>query len=539
MSIKKMVQCHLYIIAFSFIVLAGLSLRISDISRSNFENTAELHVRIGLLDKAMYKLMVMRGDVLFLKTAALSHQEASKEWRDAVNSHNEGIRTIIGQWAKQPKQTARANELSDQSLALFTQVLDNYMGFMANLNGDAAIIDETDDLITQLEALTSEYLQVSDKVMSGFQERAGFLHDALWTTLAFVIALFIIMYISLSRYITRMILNRLAEASAVFSEISQGELGKKVPDYGRNEMCKLFVNIEGMRVALVNMIGSVKSVAVNIRHNAVEISHGNNDLSSRTEEQASALQQTAASMEQIKTTVQNNTAHAREANNLATEAKKRADSGSVIMVDVVNSMGQIATNANQIASIIKVIDGIAGQTNILALNAAVEAARAGEQGRGFAVVASEVRHLAQRSADAAKEIESLIEESVDYVGEGCLLVGDAGDAMDNIVQGITHVTDIMSEIASASDEQSRGINQISQAVSEMDSVTQQNASLVQEASAAAASLEEQAERLTQSVAVFRLDSRAATVSHKPTLVLPDAKPASSASSNNTQNWETF
>lgn len=501
-----MVQCHLYIIAFSFIVLAGLSLRISDISRSNFEDTTELHARIGLLDKAMYKLMVMRGDVLFLKTEALSHREASKEWNDAVNSHNEDIRGIIAQWAKQPKQTARANELSDQSLALITQVLDNYMGFMANLNSDAAIIDETDDLITKLEALTSEYLQVSDDVMKGFQERADFLHDALWITLAFVIALFIIMYISLSRYITRMILNRLAEASDVFSEISQGELAKKVPDYGRNEMGKLFANIEEMRVALVNMIGGVKGVAVNIRHNAVEISHGNNDLSSRTEEQASALQQTAASMEQIKTTVQNNTAHAREANKLATEAKKVADSGSVIMVDVVHSMDQIATNANQIASIIKVIDGIAGQTNILALNAAVEAARAGEQGRGFAVVASEVRHLAQRSADASKEIRGLIEHSVQDTQAGSKRVDNAKNTITEIVEMVSKVSHIMQDITQASEEQNMGIQQVAVAINQMDVVTQQNAALVEESSTITAIMDAQTTELESMVAAFHIEA---------------------------------
>jgi len=217
-----MVQCHLYIIAFSFIVLAGLSLRISDISRSNFDDTTQLHTRVALLDQAMYKLMLVRGDVLFLKTAALSQQNASKEWNDAVNTHSQDIRRIVGQWAQEPKHTARAEALSQKSAALFTQILNNYLGFMADLNSDAAIIDETDALIAQLEALTGEYLQVSAEIMQDFQERADFLHDALWMTLTFVVVLFILMYLSLSRYITRMILNRLAEASEVFSEISQG-----------------------------------------------------------------------------------------------------------------------------------------------------------------------------------------------------------------------------------------------------------------------------------------------------------------------------
>lgn len=505
-----MVQCHLYIIAFSFIVLAGLSLRISDISRNNFEDITQLHSRVALVDQAMYKLMEMRGDVLFLKTAALSHSQASKEWNDSVNAHNQDIRRLVGEWAKASKYTGRAEELSKKSAALFTQILNNYLGFMADLKSDAAIIDKTDDLITELESLTGEYLQVSEEVMNGFQQRADFLHDALWITLAFVIVLFVLMYISLSRYITRMILNRLAEASEVFSEISQGELAKEVPDYGRNEMGKLFANIEGMRLVLVNMIGGVKSVAVNIRHNAVEISHGNNDLSSRTEEQASALQQTAASMEQIKTTVQNNTAHAREANKLATDAKAIADTGSAIMVDVVHSMGQIASNASQISSIIKVIDGIAGQTNILALNAAVEAARAGEQGRGFAVVASEVRHLAQRSADASKEIRGLIENSVQDTHVGSKRVDNAKNTITEIVEMVSKVSNIMQDITQASEEQNMGIQQVAVAINQMDVVTQQNAALVEESSAITSIMDEHTTELESMVAVFHIEAESET-----------------------------
>lgn len=259
-------------------------------------------------------------------------------------------------------------------------------------------------------------------------------------------------------------------------------------------------------MALVNMIAGVKGVAVNIRHNAVEISHGNNDLSSRTEEQASALQQTAASMEQIKTTVQNNTAHAREANKLATEAKRVADSGSVIMVDVVHSMDQIATNPNQIASIIKVVDAIAGQTNILALNAAVEAARAGEQGSGFAVVASEVRHLAQRSADASKEIRGLIEHSVQDTQAGSKRVDSAKSTITEIVEMVSKVSDIMQDITQASEEQNMGIQQVAVAINQMDVVTQQNAALVEESSTITAIMDEQTTELESMVAVFHIEA---------------------------------
>ncbi|WP_415838551.1 methyl-accepting chemotaxis protein [Rahnella bruchi] len=506
MSIKKMVQLHLYVIAFSFLVLAGLSLRISGISSSNFDDSIQLHSRVAVLDEAMYKLMVIRGDVLFLKVSTLTQQDPGPEWMASIQKDNQEIRRNITEWVKTPKSSVEIQTVSEKTGVLLNRVLDNYLGFASNLDNNASIIDETDELLLQLEALTGEYLRTSAAVMDEYQDRAGFLHDVLWATLACLVALFVLVYLSLTRYITRMILNRLSEATDVFSQISQGELAKKVPEYGRNEMGKLFSGIETMRTALVEMIGGVKSVAVNIRHNAIEIADGNNNLSARTEEQASALQQTAASMEQIKTTVENNTAHAREANRLATEAKIMADDGSVIMVDVVRSMDQIAGNATQIANIIKVIDGIASQTNILALNAAVEAARAGEQGRGFAVVASEVRNLAQRSADASKEIRGLIELSVEDTEAGSKRVDHAKNTITGIVDMVSKVSGIMQDITQASEEQNMGIQQVSVAINQMDVVTQQNSALVEESAAITAVMDEQTTQLESMVAVFHIEA---------------------------------
>ncbi|WP_407084099.1 methyl-accepting chemotaxis protein [Yersinia proxima] len=233
-----------------------------------------------------------------------------------------------------------------------------------------------------------------------------------------------------------------------------------------------------MRCSLAKTIADVKDIAINIKHSSVEIAEGNNDLSSRTEEQASALQETAASMEQIKTTVENNTSHAHEANKLATDTKAMADSGSVIMVDVVHSMDTIASHANQISNIIKVIDGIAGQTNILALNAAVEAARAGEQGRGFAVVATEVRNLAQRSSDAAKEIRNLIERSVLDTQAGSKRVDSAKNTMTEIV---------------------------AVAINQMDVVTQQNSALVEESATITSVMNEQTAIMEEMMSVFQIE----------------------------------
>ncbi len=259
---------------------------------------------------------------------------------------------------------------------------------------------------------------------------------------------------------------------------------------------------------LTQIVGRIQQASSSISTAAGEIASGNNDLSRRTEQQAANLEETAASMEELTSTVRQNAEHARQANQLAIGAHSVASQGGEVVGQVVTTMSAIETSSKKIAEIISVIDGIAFQTNILALNAAVEAARAGEQGRGFAVVASEVRTLAQRSASAAKEIKSLIDESVDKVAEGSALVNQAGSTMDEIVASVQRVTDIMAEISAASQEQSAGIEQVNQTVVQMDETTQQNAALVEEATAAARAMEEQAGHLTDAVALFKLEGQA-------------------------------
>jgi methyl-accepting chemotaxis protein len=275
-------------------------------------------------------------------------------------------------------------------------------------------------------------------------------------------------------------------------------------DSDSSDTTSVLAEMRAMRDSLVGIVSQVRTGTETIGTASREIAAGNIDLSSRTEMQASSLEKTASAMEELTSTVKQNADNAREANQLAASASEVARKGGEVVSQVVDTMGSINDSAKKIVDIIGVIDGIAFQTNILALNAAVEAARAGEQGRGFAVVASEVRNLAQRSAAAAKEIKTLIGDSVEKVERGSKLVGQAGVTMDEVVDSVKRVTDIMSEIANASQEQSAGIEQVNLSIIEMDSMTQQNAALVEEAAAAAQSLQDQASDLAHVVSIFKL-----------------------------------
>ena len=308
----------------------------------------------------------------------------------------------------------------------------------------------------------------------------------------------------------------LTDVARVLGALAQGDLTQKITAEYRGLLGQLKEDCNTTSERLAEIVANIKEAASTINVASQEIAAGNSNLSSRTEQQAASLEETASSMEELTSTVKQNAENARQANQLAIGASDIAVKGGDVVGQVVSTMADINDSAKKIVDIISVIDGIAFQTNILALNAAVEAARAGEQGRGFAVVASEVRNLAQRSAGAAKEIKTLIGDSVLKVEAGSKLVDQAGHTMQDVVGAVRRVTDIMSEISAASSEQSAGIEQVNQAITHMDENTQQNAALVEEAAAAAESLEEQASNLTQTVAIFKLGAEQAT--HRPAAV---------------------
>ena len=322
-----------------------------------------------------------------------------------------------------------------------------------------------------------------------------------------LLALAVAIGIAAATVITRGLLKQLGGepgyTAKIAGSIAEGDLSIAI-ETKSSDRGSLLVEMKQMRNSLVDIVSQVRRGTHTITTASREIAAGNTDLSSRTELQASSLEKTASAMEELTSTVKQNADNAREANHLAATASDVARKGGDVVSQVVGTMGEINSSASKIADIIGVIDGIAFQTNILALNAAVEAARAGEQGRGFAVVASEVRNLAQRSAAAAKEIKQLIGDSVEKIGRGSKLVGQAGETMDEVVASVKRVTDIMSDIASASVEQSAGIEQVNLSIIEMDGMTQQNAALVEEAAAAFQSLQDQAAELQRVVSIFKL-----------------------------------
>lgn len=495
--------------------LAGYFLLQAD--RDQRDVTDEIQVRMGLSNSANH-LRTARINMIHAGAASriaemdeMKANIAAAETR--IKQSQDGFNAYMSRAVKTPADDALDNELNARYTA-YINGLQPMLKFAKNGMFEAIINHENE----QAKQLDAAYNHVLLKAIELRTERARLLSEQAYQRtrlgMMFMIGAFtlaLVLTLMTFMVLRRTVIQPLQQSASRIERIAAGDLTMADEPTGRSEIGRLSHHLQQMQHALQQTVGAVRQGAEEIYRGTSEITAGNTDLSSRTEQQAAAIEQTAASMEQLTATVKQNADNAHHASKLAEDASGKASRGGQMVSGVVQTMGNISTSSKKISEITAVINSIAFQTNILALNAAVEAARAGEQGRGFAVVASEVRTLASRSAQAAKEIEGLIGASVSLIEQGSEEVIAAGSTMNEIVDAVKRVTDIMLDIAAASDEQSRGIVQVSQAISEMDRVTQQNASLVEEASAAAASLEEQAARLTQAVDAFRLHDTGATM----------------------------
>ncbi|AIV30475.1 MULTISPECIES: methyl-accepting chemotaxis protein [Enterobacter] len=411
-----------------------------------------------------------------------------------------------------PFNTPEESRLAAEVNAAFNEVYkvaEIKLGYLHNPAGYSGSLEHDMELRTALRNKVDQYTDASARMSESYIHASERGYRIMLGVGIVVLILAVGLLLAVRYWLRHTLVRRMETTVEMLRRVAAGDLSQPIDAGSQNEIGHMLTELETMRTSLTSTILGIRDSVQRIHTNAQEIAHGNNDLSSRTEEQAAALQETAASMEQIKTTVRQNADNAHAARELAESASHNAHNGGEVMQSLEQIMAQITTSSRQIADINGVIDSIANQTNILALNAAVEAARAGEQGRGFAVVAEEVRNLAKRSADAAKEINQLINTSVNNIDVGSRQVGQASTVMQEIVISVAQVTQIMGEITSASDEQSAGINQISQAVNEMDLVTQQNAAMVEEAAMAAGELEAQSDALEKLVAQFRLNHESA------------------------------
>jgi len=482
-----------------------------------------------------YSLGQTNADVRSLSSVALRQvneiNRATQGLMDArINLSRAGTRMVAG--AQEPTdivQHARDQlTLADQAFASFSsapkvsdeniargaalatkyqayhQALTELVGYLDSGNIKAFLDQPTQGFQDRYLAAQQAFAHFGTQASQGYLDSVDQRLTVFRSVGAAIVLLLILAIGVVHTLLRRHVVRPLDEAGEHFGRIAKGKLDAHVPERGTNEIGRLFAGLALMQRSVASTVQTVRDASLAINLGADEISTGNADLSSRTESQAASLGETAASMEQLTGTVRQNADHAREANELARAALDVTLQGARAVQDVIAKMQGIAQSSDKIAQIISVIDGIAFQTNILALNAAVEAARAGDQGRGFAVVASEVRGLAQRSAQSAREIKVLIDDSAGQVRDGSTLVSHAGVTMEEVGASISRVTQMIGEISTSSVEQSRGIEQINEAVVQMDEMTQQNAALVEEAAAAAASLHSQTQHLTDAVAVFTL-----------------------------------
>ncbi|QLK60896.1 HAMP domain-containing protein [Enterobacteriaceae bacterium Kacie_13] len=534
------------------LVNSGLSLYAAHTDKTNFEQISNTTQQRDALSQSWSYLLQTRNTLNRAATrlALKQPQDNITQLMTDAKASLKKAEDAYAAFLALPRRTEKAAELTAVNKASYQQLHDmlqslndmlsagDMQGF---LNGPAQKYQDQfqKDVGSYTDYVGGRFQQAQQQTVASYQN--------VMVNTSVIIALLVLLT-ALALVITRRILfTPLNVMRGHFDRIGSGDISAPITAEGRYEIKVMLESLQQMQQSLANTVRTVRHGADTMFSGLKGIAAGNTDLSARTEQQASALEETAASMEQLTATVKQNAENARQATQLARDASNTAGKGGELTGNVVKTMNDIAGSSKKISAITSVIDGIAFQTNILALNAAVEAARAGEQGRGFAVVAGEVRSLAQRSAQAAKEIKSLIDESVSRVSQGSALVESAGNTMDDIVRAVTRVTDIMGEIASASDEQSRGIEQVSIAVTQMDQVTQQNATLVQQAASSTHALEIESENLTRAVSVFRLATAEGVLQPRngqvsgftPRQVTQPALLPANARGGSADNWETF
>lgn len=523
-------------------VIAIISLSKIGESQNYFqENTLP---SLDAMNKETLQILKVRGQ-LFLHgltddPAGMAEikQNATKLYDELYAMHQGYLKDLV---SDQHDQDLSSKTLSD--LEKFRSVMDQYFK-VSESNDRVAIIKSmqkggfvADNIALLINDFAEQVAYNSSLVTKAVQDSDNLISQAMILSLTATIAATLILGL-FGLFTVLNIKRRLNDMKDGMVTISEKlDLSHALPTGRLDEIGQAVSAFNNLVERVAESLAMVRAASGSVNTAANEIALGNNELSARTEQQSAAVVETAASMEELSSTVKQNAENAHQASQLALTASDTASQGGSVVGAAVSRMKDIMDSSKRISEITSVINGIAFQTNILALNAAVEAARAGDQGRGFAVVAGEVRSLAQRSAQAAKEIEALISESVTFVEEGSRQVDLAGETMSGIVNSVLQVKDLMQEIAAASDEQNRGISQIAQAMSEMDTTTQQNAALVQESSAAAGSLEDQATKLQQLVDVFRLPGQQPAVVRSS--VLPVRQPRPAVAGGGDDGWETF
>jgi methyl-accepting chemotaxis protein len=542
MTVRAKLTLAFGTLALLVLLVSGLSLRALSAADATFANYVEgLSARATLANSVRTavdrRAIAARNLVLVTKDADFELEKV------AVTQAHADVKERL---ARLDKMITTATDTTDKARSLVREIdrVESLYGPVAlgivdlalKKDKDAAIAKMNDECRPLLEALVvatrvyTEYTatrakaKIQEAEESYARNRMLLIAACVLSFAAAAIAGYLI-----TRSLTRALGAEPAELERLTSLVSSGDLSP-VTGAAQAPAGSVLASLGVMQASLAKVVSDVREGSESVSTASAEIAQGNNDLSARTEQQASVLEETAASMEELSSTVKQNADSARQANQLAMNASSVAVRGGEVVGQVVETMKGINESSRKISDIISVIDGIAFQTNILALNAAVEAARAGEQGRGFAVVASEVRSLAGRSADAAKEIKTLIGASVERVEQGTALVDQAGTTMTEVVSSIKRVTDLMGEISAASNEQSAGVSQVGEAVTQMDQVTQQNAALVEEMAAAASSLSTQARDLVQTVAIFKLGNGTggAASTAQFSIKKPDAAPHTKA-----------